>query len=56
MIQFGTLSFLLTLGALNSLAEYLLRHLLRAPLTLPTLWLAVAYDTVPATLRPLLST
>lgn len=43
-------------GGSDEGAEFLLRHLIRTPLTLPPLQLLVAYDTVPAALRPLLST
>lgn len=43
-------------GGSDEGAEFLLRHLIRSPLTLPPLSLMVAYDTVPATLRPILST
>jgi hypothetical protein len=43
-------------GGSDEGAEYLLRHLLRAPVDLPALRLAVAYDTVPAAMRPWLST
>jgi len=43
-------------GGSDEGAEFLLRHLIRAPLTLPSLGLVVAYDTVPAALRPVLST
>ncbi len=43
-------------GGSDEGAEFLLRHLLRAPITLPPLGLRVAYDTVPAALRPYLDT
>jgi hypothetical protein len=43
-------------GGSDEGAEFLLRHLIRQPVTLPPLRRYVAYDTVPAQLRPLLST
>lgn len=43
-------------GGSDEGAEFLLRHLLRTPVTLPSLRQYVAYDTVPAALRPWLST
>jgi hypothetical protein len=43
-------------GGSDEGAEFLLRHLIRQPLALPSLRRFVAYDTVPAVLRPILST
>ena len=43
-------------GGSDEAAEFLLRHLIRAPIRLPPLRRYVSYDTVPAALRPYLST
>jgi hypothetical protein len=43
-------------GGSDEGAEFLLRHLIRTPVTLPALRRYVVYDTVPAALRPVLST
>jgi hypothetical protein len=43
-------------GGSDEGAEFLLRHLIRRPITLPPLRRTVAYDTVPAAFRPWLST
>ena len=43
-------------GGSDEGAEFLLRHLLRSPIDLPSLRRYVVYDTVPVALRPLLST